>query len=749
MEKMYPENPNKTYSFENFKLQSFDKFKKFAIKTSKNKQDLKILGFLYELLEKYKSSLLIYLIILEKKENFKKYHLRLNLFLWWYSIFLIKIEKFSLILLKKNFCYNQILLFTAKCQCHFGSKKYAIFFFKKILKYENITKISKNGYKRKKTSSNYFLLNFLLREQTSEKKEKKSLETFFLKLKLLRSPDKKLFYITFHNLVRFRDFFLKKKENMISLSKSFKKIKNQGLPIVLQQWKNFILNCQNYRNFNSLKVFFFYISINFKWFSAFMILFSKKKISLKMCIILFQAYRIKNLFESYNSIFRNFKFKFNFLKKIAKFLFKNLLISIGLKIYKWIYEKNSNSGESLRIITLMKKKFSSKKNASLIFRKGIKLFIKNKLSKKKKGEKRVDGFMKIVENLFEKKKIYGLSKLFLSFLSLQNERTKNLIQNRSTKKKKKLIEYIKDFSKKKKIYNSLRFLKNTIKLGGSPKTSMKNFFSFLKLKNLIFFYILFNKTLSKEKILSHVINNNFFFSSSSELLKTCYILISIKKKKYEKAYKITRSRCLSCPYCIRSWALLSKLENQIGIITSKTLRYSLRILLKHPTSLPAIIFTGNHCSVFGSFGYALAEFFQAYRWKKGSPFLNFSICLQYLKGSSSRNLKSTEFAVFLGLGFFSEYQKLRHFIIQNRMKRNFLGLGLEIELFFNTAKFYLFLGLNYLAMISLKKGISKTYSFITLTKKKRYSEKISSSELKKKILWDISILLFELENNLQ
>ena len=213
-----------------------------------------------------------------------------------------------------------------------------------------------------------------------------------------------------------------------------------------------------------------------------------------------------------------------------------------------------------------------------------------------------------------------------------------------------------------------------------------------------------------------------------------------KKKKFQQAYKITRLQCLNNPFSYQQWSLLAKLENKIGIMTSKTLRYSLRILMKNPTSLPAIIFTGNHCSAFGSFGYSLAEFFHAYRWHKGSSFLNFAICLQYINGSSSRKIKNLEFINFLGLSFFSEYQKLRNFIIEKYLRKKHQRYELQVEIIYNTARLYLFLGLEWLALKTFKKGLTISNSFLSLTKKRRYFQNVFDTRLTKEIFFNIGIL---------
>jgi hypothetical protein len=249
------------------------------------------------------------------------------------------------------------------------------------------------------------------------------------------------------------------------------------------------------------------------------------------------------------------------------------------------------------------------------------------------------------------------------------------------------------------------------------------------------------KFFRKEKTLDFFIANKLFFTNAPEFLKLCLIRIAINKKNFEKAYRISRIQCLMKPFCYKSWTLFAKLENHKGILTSKTLRYSLRLLLKFPTSIPAIIFTGNHCSLFGSFGYSIAEFFQAYRWRKDSPFLNLSISLQYLMGSLNRKITNLQFAIFLSLSFFSEYKRLRQYITQNKFFRKFWGLEIEMEVYCNTSRFYLFLGMNFLATKSFQKGLKKPLTYFSLSKRRRNLRKNFIVFLRKEILFNIFILL--------
>lgn len=219
----------------------------------------------------------------------------------------------------------------------------------------------------------------------------------------------------------------------------------------------------------------------------------------------------------------------------------------------------------------------------------------------------------------------------------------------------------------------------------------------------------------------------------------------MKEKKYTKAYDLLRQQCFDEPYSILYWQLLSFVEKKIGLVVSKTLRFTLRILKKFPDSIPGIAFAGNLCSVFGSNGYALGEFFQAYRWKSNSPFVNLSISIQYLNGSVNRRTKLKGFALLLCLSFYFRYKILRFFIIKVILQGNNFSSVLEMEGLYNSGRILLFLGIhtkakiNFASIFELKKTIS------TVKKFKRNRKKFIKFALKKEAQFN-SIFLDECGN---
>ena len=251
-------------------------------------------------------------------------------------------------------------------------------------------------------------------------------------------------------------------------------------------------------------------------------------------------------------------------------------------------------------------------------------------------------------------------------------------------------------------------------------------------ENLFLFYkILIYTGLEKNKnrrILTDTISDVFFSNKiftklNSFKLNFKFVLLAVRKKKYILAYNLLRFQCSNNPYTVDFWQLFSWVEKEIGFAVSKTLRFALRVVSKYPDSIPGIIFSGNLCSSFGSNGYALAEFFQAYRWKSNSPFLNLSISIQYLNGSLNRRNNFKGYAVLLCLCFFFRYKILRCFIIQTILQKNFISEILSLEILYNSGRILLFLGIDSLAKINFdsvlkkKKTVSGTRKFNRIRKK--------------------------------
>jgi len=722
------------------------KVKILVKRLSKNNYVTNIAGLINEYFANHYGAIKLYMNFLEKRYNCQEYHIRINFILLWHSIYTKQIEKFSKVLLKNKINDKELLFFCLKCQNYFGNYNFSILFCKKLVKITTKEIERKQGTK---LSHNLLLFcyNFIIRLCIILGKKDKL--TDFTKKKrfysdLNWSNVDKFHFFTFNNLVQTEKLLSYRKKIFGFFPKSIKHENHKNFPVIFNLWETNIEKKKNTEDHFYFRIIFNFIIAHVKWLSAITLAgLPKNDDILNFVLGLFSVKCFDNIFESYNPICRNFHIKISFLKKLAKIKLKKISISDALMIYKWIFEKNSKNFNSLNIIALMRRRTLSKKKAFHLFIKGLKIFIKKKYTVKRQSSKDkhiINHLIEKVEIFFEEKRIYAVSSLVLSLMLLNNQRIKNLMRVEKKRQGKK-IEAHADNSAIKRYYSEIGFFENGYKLKEYHKFLEDNSSSFKKLESFVFHFIRKNKIFLTEKSLSYLVGKHSFLPEESNFLQICCIWISVKKKKFEKAYKIARLRCLSHPFCYQSWSILAKLENQIGILTSKTLRYSLRVLIKYPTSIPAIVFTGNHCSVFGSFGYSLAEYFQAYRWRKDSPFLNFSICLQYINGSFNRNIINPEYAIVLSLAFFSEYKKLRTYTIQTQLKNNFACIELDIEIFYNTARFYLFLGMNSLAFLTLQKALKRPFIDLGLTKKKRKLFNPFVSFLKKEIIFNMSLLI--------
>ena len=338
-------------------------------------------------------------------------------------------------------------------------------------------------------------------------------------------------------------------------------------------------------------------------------------------------------------------------------------------------------------------------------------------------------------------------------LKIQGRRIKPLVLKSNSKTRKKLVDFNKDYIsnlnsrteelyQKKKInmllkvslililisfrfsltvkkggnFRKIIFNENSNKkilLNGNIKLKQENVFKTSDFNGILFLFykLLAYKTLEKKtnlkrftanKIINIFASNNFLTKLNWFNFRPVLIISAIKKKKYIKAYNLLRSQCYETPYSIHSWQLLALVEKEIGSAVSKTLRFTLRIIKNFPDSVPGIMFAGNLCSFFGSNGYALSEFFQAYRWKSNSPFLNLSISIQYLNGSKNRKNNSKGLTILLCLCFFFRYKILRYFTLQVILQQNFYSDLLNLEILYNCGRILLFFDINSKAKVNFE-----------------------------------------------
>lgn len=429
-----------------------------------------------------------------------------------------------------------------------------------------------------------------------------------------------------------------------------------------------------------------------------------------------------NLVDSYSNFNRNLKNKLIFIIKLQKKACDFEVQKLMVKMINYIVSFNKRNPTELYKFLQIQQKLGIRKNTPNPL-----LFIPTVKIEKKLINLNKEIIIKLnltTEESYEKKKINTLLKISL-MLILTNFKLSVLF--RSGGNYKKLI--FGEDPVKKVLFNK----QNTSKSENVNIITNENFHLLYK---ILIHRVLKRKSTQKkflsDKILESVITSKIFAKFNQTHLKPTFIILAIKKKKYVKAYNLLRLYCSNTPNSVQSWQLLSLVEKEIGISVSKTLRFTLRIIKKFPDSLPGIIFAGNLCSIFGSNGYALAEFFQAYRWKNNSPFLNLSISIQYLNGSINRLIRSKGRAILLCLCFFFRYKILRYFIIHIILQKNCYTDSLYLEILYNSGRILLFMGLNsgaklnFESLINHKKTISKTRKFNR--DRKKYIKSIITKE---------------------
>jgi len=130
-------------------------------------------------------------------------------------------------------------------------------------------------------------------------------------------------------------------------------------------------------------------------------------------------------------------------------------------------------------------------------------------------------------------------------------------------------------------------------------------------------------------------------------------------KDYEGAYEGLRNLCLERPYSVSVWALLMRTSFLSSKDDTKTLKFAIRLLHRHPTSIPAILVTAHICSMRRSFGYALGEYFRAFGHLPKHPLPCLCIGLQYLFSAMSRRVANRHRTVLEAFTFLFHYTTLR------------------------------------------------------------------------------------------
>ena len=665
-------------------------------KTSKFKNYYMETGMLYEYSGAIKISLKIYMISLKTFYIKSKVNSRLFYCCHWID----SRRKRSLNLIKnlplKNWLDVDILSFLHKYYQYEGNFLPALDFFKKCRHFIN-QRLTRDNPLFKKFNFNIYIFNTILRLLilTNDKiSESLNIGRLFYKIKKNRKIDKKEFWVMSRIFFHFQNKFRveNKFKNLPYIYKNYEKIPQ--IPYFIEITKNISSNgIQRRSPVEQIKL---YTSIDVK-----KILTENKRFKSPYTTILkifsiqikiFESFLIYP--DSYCDFNRNMRIKLNLLlkfeKNINRFITKKLIIKI-INCYSLLNWRNPYP---YHLFLKMQQKLGL---SCFIFRQ---VFLNPAANIKRKlvnfNKEYILKLNMATEELFEKKKLKNLLKISL-ILVLINFKLSLMFKNGENFKK---IMFCDVFDKKES------YKKENIFKGGNITTlNTMNETVFLLHKILIFKLIERKETPKKfiaSKILEILISSKNFSKSNPFNYRPFFIILALKKKRYVKAYNLLRLQCSTTPYSIKSWQLLSLVEEEIGITVSKTLRFTLRVIGKFPRSIPGIIFAGNLCSIFGSSGYALAEFYQAYRWKNNSPFLNLSISIQYLNGSINRRNKLKGLLILLCLSFFFRYKILRYFTIQLILQENLYSDFLNLEILYNSGRILLFLGINLRANINFE-----------------------------------------------
>lgn len=676
-------------------------------------------GMLYEYSGAIKTSLKIYLISLKTFYIKSKLNGRLFYCCHWIDPF----RKRSLNLIKntnlKKWLEVDILSFLHKYYQYEGNFISALDFLKKCRHFIN-QKLSRDKILFKKFNFNIYIFNTILRLLilTNDKiSESLNIGRLFYKIKKNLEIDKREFWLMSRIFYHFKNKFRVKNKfkNLPYIYKNYKNLPQ--IPYFIEITRN--SNRYNIPRRNPVEQIKLYIALDIK-----KNLIENKRFTPQYTTILKIFLKQVKIFESflifsdsYCDFNRNLRIKLNLLlkfeKNISRFITKKLII----KIINYYSLLDSRNPYPYYLFLKMEQKLDLPgfiltpvlSNPSAKIKKKLVNFNKEYILKLNMA----------TEELFEKKKWNNLLKISL-ILVLINFKLSLMFKNGENFKK---IVFGDVFDKKES------FNEENIYKGSNMMTLVNMNENVFLLHKILIFKLIGKKNISNNfiasKILEILASSKIFSKSTSFNLTPIFIILALKKKRYVKAYNLLRLQCSSTPYSVKSWRLLSLVEKEIGIAVSKTLRFALRVIGKFPRSIPGIIFAGNLCSVFGSSGYALAEFYQAYRWKNNSPFLNLSISIQYLNGSINRRNNLKGLLILLCLSFFFRYKILRYFTIQLILQENFYSDFLNLEILYNSGRILLFLGINSRANINFevvfkhKKTVSNARKFNRNRKKRQ------------------------------
>eukprot|EP00741_Cyanophora_paradoxa_P002683 tig00000615_g2603.t1 len=127
---------------------------------------------------------------------------------------------------------------------------------------------------------------------------------------------------------------------------------------------------------------------------------------------------------------------------------------------------------------------------------------------------------------------------------------------------------------------------------------------------------------------------------------------------YLAAYEHVRDMCLERPYSIRVVNLFNTIVTKMGGFMAQN-KFIVRLLNRHPQSVPLIVLVGHHCLMSGFYNLALGEYFRAFRALPDDPLLSLSIALAYLSQVMSRRVEDRNLCCVQALAWLYRYAALR------------------------------------------------------------------------------------------
>mmetsp|Transcript_7133 Transcript_7133/g.11257 ORF Transcript_7133/g.11257 Transcript_7133/m.11257 type:complete len:971 (-) Transcript_7133:169-3081(-) len=124
------------------------------------------------------------------------------------------------------------------------------------------------------------------------------------------------------------------------------------------------------------------------------------------------------------------------------------------------------------------------------------------------------------------------------------------------------------------------------------------------------------------------------------------------------AYDCVREMCAERPYSTRLWNLFNRIITRVGEFNAHH-KFMVRLLLKHPQSVPLMILVGHHCLMSGFFRLALGEYFRAYPSVPNDPVINLCIGLGYLQQVMSRMTTDRNYFAIQAFTFLHKYFSIR------------------------------------------------------------------------------------------